>query len=490
MPWIPSLTDAIMAAGRSFSLEAWSKRVCFRSSILQSSTAEFWAAQRVSELTMRRASSQHSRLLRHNLYLTLRPSASTAGRQSTTPCKYVSAKQIIQLLSVCLQLSEGRTTNVLKSTSVTNNYTGWAACPQELYIENTCNSNLSWTTGPMKWSTVMSVYQQFTTTTYNMENLAIVNTQVTSDPELLFLNASDYAAILNRVLVPNQDSTLSDNSNVNSLIYSLTWMQRTYNVGDDRSLMNYLYNFLVVPQAFIATALQLINAFPFPLALDDFPMLNDTITIATGSWSKSRLVILPWTGYLFIAMDVVVLLFILGGIIWILLQSHPQPSLTGIGELDNLRYAENVYCGTQPWKSRRKASARFGENVKDQPTPTLIEFAHNLEVSSSSSSRELSKTLRKLTIVVIEDTEHTGVQTPLQDTVERPYSPLSLQGELLVEAVAVGQNEAALSSSRNSQLSGVEDTSTALDSQMRPSILADNSSTHSSSLENNGNVTV
>src|SRR5437773_8913241 len=144
-----------------------------------------------------------------------------------------------------------------------NSHTGWAACPQDLFNENKCNSNLTWTSGPMEWSTVMSLYRQFTTTTYNGQNLSMVNTQTISDPELMFLNASDYTTILNQVLVPNQNSTLSDNTSINALTYALTWMHRTIDVvfpSDKDSLITNLYTFMVVPQLFMVTAVQQSNS--------------------------------------------------------------------------------------------------------------------------------------------------------------------------------------------------------------------------------------
>jgi hypothetical protein len=174
----------------------------------------------------------------------------------------------------------------------------------------------------MKWSTVMSLYRQFTTTTYNGQNLSMVNTQATSRPEQLLANASDYTAILNQVIESNEHSKQSDNASINALVYALTWMHRTYDEvfpSDTTSLVTNLYNFLMVPQLFMVTAVQLSNYTVSESGLEqvlgDFPLPDDMITTATGGQSNSRLVILPWTGYLFIAADVTLLFFILGGIV-------------------------------------------------------------------------------------------------------------------------------------------------------------------------------
>ena len=306
-----------------------------------------------------------------------------------------------------------------KYSSMINSYKGWAACPQALFNNNECNSNLTWTSGPMIRSTVMSLYRQFTTTTYNAQNLSMVNTQATSDAELMFLNASDYTTILNEVLVPNENSSQSDNISINALTYALTWMHRTYDEvfpSDKNSLITNLYNFLVIPQLFMVTAVQLCNYTVIEDGLEaelgNFPMPDDMITTAIGGRSTSRLVILPWTGYLFIAINVVVLLFILGGLVWILFQPRALPPSTGVDELDSLRLAG---------KARYVRRVTPGEiNMDDS---MLIKLAHNLDLSSSSRRRDLRKKLRGSRIEIMEDTEQVETQILLHATDERLNSP-------------------------------------------------------------------
>ncbi|KIM95435.1 hypothetical protein OIDMADRAFT_134537 [Oidiodendron maius Zn] len=296
---------------------------------------------------------------------------------------------------------------------------GWTACPQTLFDNNECSNNLTWTSGPVIRSTVMSLYRQFTTTTYNAQNLSMVNTQSTSDAELMFLNVSDYTTILNEVLVPNENSSQSDNISINALTYALTWMHRTYDEvfpSDKNSLITNLYNFLVIPQLFMVTAVQLCNYTVIEDGLEaelgNFPMPDDMVTTATGGLSTSRLVILPWTGYLFIAINVVVLLFILGGLVWILFQPHALPSSTGVDELDSLRLAE---------KALYVRPATNGERNMD--SSALIKLACNLDLSSSSRRQDLRKTLRGSRIEIMEDTEQAEAQNLLHATDERLNSP-------------------------------------------------------------------
>jgi hypothetical protein len=279
----------------------------------------------------------------------------------------------------------------------------------------------------MKWSTVMSLYRQSTTATYDAQNLSMVNTQATSRPELLLASASDYTAIINQVIQSSEHSSQSDNASINALVYALTWMHRTYDEvfpSDKTSVVTNLYNFLMVPQLFMVTAVQLSNytvsESGLQQELGDFPLPDDMITTATGGWSNSRLVIQPWTGYLFIAADLALLLFVLGGIVCILLQPRPLHPSTGVDELDSLGFAEESCCERRPRKARGTDDAEPGGSSRDRLT--LIKLAHNLVVSSNASSWKPLETLRGWRIAVVEDTLQAEVQKTLDATGERPHS--------------------------------------------------------------------
>jgi hypothetical protein len=148
-------------------------------------------------------------------------------------------------------------------------------------------------------------------------------------------------------------------------------------------------------------------------------MPGDMITTATGGWSNSRLVILPWTGYLFIAADVTLLLFVLGGIVWILLQPCSLPPSTGVDELDSLTFAEKSYCERRPQKAGGTADAEPGGSRKDRLT--LLGLAHEVLESGNSSSWKHLKTLRGCGIAV-KDTVQAEAQNTLDATGERPDS--------------------------------------------------------------------
>lgn len=205
----------------------------------------------------------------------------------------------------------------------------------------------------------MTAYKQFTTTSYDRQNSSIIDIQMTSKPQLMFLNASEYLAIANRVLVPTYESEV-DKNNINALNYFLTWAHRNYQYSfpDDRnSLITTLHNFLAVPLQFTVTAVQSSNYTAGQLGLGSFPMPNDMITVATSGRSSSRLFIKPWAGWLFISGNLALLAFIFGGIVFMLLQENKLPHSTGVDELDVVRSLESITCARRPQGNARRATS-------------------------------------------------------------------------------------------------------------------------------------
>ncbi|KAL2272190.1 hypothetical protein FJTKL_07434 [Diaporthe vaccinii] len=237
---------------------------------------------------------------------------------------------------------------------------GWAVCPQELYDTKKCNNDMTWVSGSLGWSTNLTAYKLFTTTSYDRQNSSIIDVQTTRKPELMFLNATEYIAIANRVLIPTSFESEVDKNNINALNYFLTWAHRTYRYSfpDDRNtLITTLHNFLAVPLQFTVTAVQFSNYTAEQLGLGSFPMPNDTITVATSGRSSSRLFIQPWAGWLFIAGNIVLLAFIFGGILFMLFQETKLPHTTGVEELDVVRSLETIRCAKRPQRTARQPAA-------------------------------------------------------------------------------------------------------------------------------------
>lgn len=218
---------------------------------------------------------------------------------------------------------------------------------------------------------------------------------MTSKPQQMFLNATEYLAIVNRVLIPTSFESQVDKNNINALNYFLTWAHRTYRYSfpdDTNTLTTTLHNFLAVPLQFTVTAVQFSNYSTAKFGLGAFPMPNDTITVATSGRSSSRLFIQPWAGWLFISGNLALLAFIFGGIVFMLLQESKLPHTTGVEELDVVRSLEDIRCAESPQRINRQpavsAAPRPLSRAPEEPSSavTLDHIALHLTASEPLSS--------------------------------------------------------------------------------------------------------
>lgn len=127
----------------------------------------------------------------------------------------------------------------------------------------------------------MTAYKQFANTAYDGYNSSIIDVQPIGDPELMFLNASDYMTIFQKVLIPTNSSSQADNHSIDALLYSIAWLHRTY-LGslpyDQNSVLTNLQNFISIPIQFTVTAYEFVN---YTTNLN-FSMPSDTMTTATN----------------------------------------------------------------------------------------------------------------------------------------------------------------------------------------------------------------
>lgn len=173
----------------------------------------------------------------------------------------------------------------------------------------------------------------------------------------MVLNATEYFDIASRVLLPDSFADEVDKNNINALNYFLTWAHRTYSYSfpdDKRTLITTLHNFLAVPLQFTVTAVQFSNYSAEQLGVGSFPMPNETITVATSGRSSSRLFIQPWAGWLFICGNLALLVFVFGGIVFMLLQETKLPNTTGVDELDVIQSLESIICAKRPQRATRQ----------------------------------------------------------------------------------------------------------------------------------------
>jgi hypothetical protein len=103
----------------------------------------------------------------------------------------------------------------------------------------------------------MTTYKQYATTAYDRQNFSIIDVRPTADLEQMPLNASDYITIFKKIMtIPTSPISQTDRADIESLVYSLTWLQRNYTGSfpdDQNSLVTNLHNFLAIPMQFTIT---------------------------------------------------------------------------------------------------------------------------------------------------------------------------------------------------------------------------------------------
>ncbi len=207
---------------------------------------------------------------------------------------------------------------------------GWSICPTDIFRNQTCTTDKSWTKVQPDQQTSLSVFRQYTTTAYDRLNFSIINVQPVSPPLPVTISPDVFTAIWTKVFDPGSNATSDDAVMVGSFMFELGWYLRLYKdrFGDDgRSPLNLLQNFLAVPIQFSTVALQFSNATlqaEFP-GTGFFSIPSDLETTASAAQITPRFIGQLWTVCVFIAICSVLVLYAGGLFGWILFQ---KPLLT------------------------------------------------------------------------------------------------------------------------------------------------------------------
>uniref|UniRef100_A0A8H7KEK7 Uncharacterized protein n=1 Tax=Bionectria ochroleuca TaxID=29856 RepID=A0A8H7KEK7_BIOOC len=246
---------------------------------------------------------------------------------------------------------------------------GWSTCPQAIFDAKKCDIDDGWKQDGIKSQTMMSAYKQFATTTYSRANLSILHVDPIDTPQQIKLNGTDYLKIFKTLLIPKPGGNAFDNTSIASLTYTIGWAHRIYGEffqDEDGTLISTLQNMMAIPFQFGITAKQQANhtltVKPnlIPI-LGDFAVPDEMRAMAKGGSSSQRLRIQNWTGWTFIAGDLVVFLLVLAGIFTILRTHRPLPMSTSLTELDALVDADRLVC------------IKEGEKISLSELPVVVE---------------------------------------------------------------------------------------------------------------------
>ncbi|KAG7107153.1 hypothetical protein HYQ44_013719 [Verticillium longisporum] len=220
---------------------------------------------------------------------------------------------------------------------------GWRACPSFTQLYGECPLPERWATAPLRTKTLMTVYRQNATTTYDRSDLSIKHVTPTSKQVLQPMSAPEALRIWRRIFIPTAEADLIDRQSINVTIHRLAWKYRTYTefFPDHDVPVEQLRNFLAVPLQFGITALQYANyTMALPPEKRAFP--PELLTVATGGRSIMKFVGPLWTAWVFIVSGVLVTVLSGCGFWYILVQAHPVPRPSGILEVDFAVKLEDV----------------------------------------------------------------------------------------------------------------------------------------------------
>lgn len=285
------------------------------------------------------------------------------------------------------------------AVEITVMFQGWAACPIKEYSARDCSPEVTWTSGPIQYSTNVSVFEQYTRTTYNRNNFSIVNTELTSPvgESQITLKEDEYRRIFRKVLNANT-TRRSDLSNMDALVHSITWLHRTYDNSfpdDQQSVLTSLHNFIGVSLQFMVTAVQFANytvnvggGTDTTLALPD-----SMVTSAVSGRSMQKLSIQHWTGVIFIVTEGLIIVFTALAILLILWGVERLPDKSATAEIDILRNTNDMRAAPQRYIRRWGwwPFLRAGNEV-EPGVPDLEERERFLNMAQTLAQNEPSPT--------------------------------------------------------------------------------------------------
>jgi hypothetical protein len=183
----------------------------------------------------------------------------------------------------------------------------------------------------------ISAFKQYATTDYKREDFSIVNVDLSSEPQIQPLNASDYIAMWEKMFIPTNYSNSNDLTMMRAFTFSLTWMLRLYDddfPDDTKTPLMQLQNFLAIPLQFMVTCVQFANSSTSDngsgiLTLPE----NMHVTAAIGK-SDTRLRGKPWAVWTFIGSASLFIVAVGAVLLWMLLQEEPLPESSGYPEID------------------------------------------------------------------------------------------------------------------------------------------------------------
>ena len=115
-----------------------------------------------------------------------------------------------------------------------------------------------------------------------------------------------------------------------------------------------------------------------------FPMASDTLATAGGGRLRTRLVVLPWTTWVFVGAGTALLVMSGGLFVWVFASEEPLPKTSGVPELDILSRGGEHGASEAPRGTETDADGEMtlvrlvrGYNLDERPLSSLFDLFKN-----------------------------------------------------------------------------------------------------------------
>ncbi len=265
---------------------------------------------------------------------------------------------------------------VVRVTLLTASVLGWRVCPAVLKSLEQCDADNKWKTEPLSTKTLMAVYEQQVTTTYEWKTMVITDVHAESTPKSLALHLDMFKGVWDRIFKPASDTEEA----VPGFEEHMQWLSTKNRPSvDPRAPMEELQNFLALVIHFALTAKQFVNGTRAEHSLtEDQDLISlppGMLTTATGGRRVQRFVAQRWATWCFMTSGSLITVVCGICLVWILRQNGPIPKGMGVLEFDSVARAATSRAGT-------KRTGNLPEN-----TITVEEYMMGLSEKQRSSIR-------------------------------------------------------------------------------------------------------
>jgi hypothetical protein len=211
-----------------------------------------------------------------------------------------------------------------------------------LFLNHTCYNDTSWTQ-PVQQVTAVSAIQRFADVAYDAGNFSILSVDFNSHRQKVTYPPDDFRLLFDTLFVDNSTATpvpSDDAIMVDAMVHDVGWGLRLYHdlfSSDTKTPVDLLQNMLIIPIHFSTGAWEYVNstyATDPTIAKQALFALPDNLNrTVSGARRSPRVMAVPWSVYVFVAVTGVLFVYGFAILLWIMLQKQAFPNSSGFAEL-------------------------------------------------------------------------------------------------------------------------------------------------------------